>query len=250
MAGHSKWNNIKRRKESQDAKRAKIFTKLSKEIFAAVREGGEDPAVNSRLRMALSKAKSENIPSDNIERTIKKAAGDSSTDNYVEITYEGYGPGGAAVMVHALTENKNRTAADVRLAFSKNGGNLGENGCVSFIFNRKGRLLLKNSEDDPDNLMLEAIEAGAEEFESVDGDIIITAEPEQFEKVKSYLENNGHNLQEADITMIPQTIAELSDEEAKKMIRLIDMLEDNDDVQNVHHNFEPTDTQLAAMNME
>ncbi|SDH56847.1 DNA-binding regulatory protein, YebC/PmpR family [Alteribacillus persepolensis] len=243
MAGHSKWHNIKRRKESQDAKRAKIFTKLSKEIFAAVREGGTDPQTNLRLRMALTKARAENIPNDNIERTIKKAAGDTGGVQYEEITYEGYGPGGAAVFVQALTDNKNRSAADIRHAFTKHGGNLGEDGCVSFLFDKKGQLLIsKTSDIDEEELMLAAIEAGADECEAEDDYFYILTAPEEFEHVKKALENDYH-FSKAEVTMIPQTNAELTDEHAEKMLKLIDALEDNDDVQSVYHNFKISDEQ-------
>ncbi|WP_158737550.1 YebC/PmpR family DNA-binding transcriptional regulator [Alteribacillus sp. YIM 98480] len=251
MAGHSKWHNIKRRKESQDAKRAKIFTKLSKEIFAAVRESGTDPNTNLRLRMALTKAKAENIPNDNIERTIKKAAGESGSVQYEEITYEGYGPGGAAVMVQALTDNKNRSAADIRHAFTKHGGNLGENGCVSFLFDKKGQLFISRTEDiDEDELMLEAIEAGAEEFESDKENFFIQTAPEEFENVKQKLEENNFRFSKAEVTMIPQTYAEVTDEHAEKMLKMIDALEDNDDVQSVYHNFEINEEQLSRVAYE
>ncbi|SFE27029.1 YebC/PmpR family DNA-binding transcriptional regulator [Alteribacillus iranensis] len=245
MAGHSKWNNIKRRKESQDAKKAKIFTKLSKEIYAAVRSGGEDPTTNLRLRMALTKARAENIPSDNIERTIKKAAGNSENIQYEEITYEGYGPGGVAVMVKALTDNRNRTAAEIRHAFSRNGGNLGENGCVSFLFDRKGQLIIeRNEEMDEDEVMLDAAEAGAEEIESEEDIYLIETETEDFEDVKNNLEQKGYLFTKAEVTMIPQTTTNLSNEDAETLIQLIEKLEDNDDVQYVYHNFEMTEEQL------
>ncbi|MFB4163769.1 YebC/PmpR family DNA-binding transcriptional regulator [Alteribacillus sp. JSM 102045] len=248
MAGHSKWHNIKRRKESQDAKRAKIFTKLSKEIFAAVREGGTDPNTNLRLRMALTKAKAENIPNDNIERTIKKAAGETGGVQYEEITYEGYGPGGAAVMVQALTDNKNRSAADIRHAFTKHGGNLGENGCVSFLFDKKGQLIIDRTDEiDDEELMLEAIEAGAEEFDSDDESFYIQTPPNDFEDVKKQLESKNFQFSKAEVTMIPQTKAELTDEHAEKMLKMIDALEDNDDVQSVYHNFEVDEKQLARL---
>ncbi|WP_240376453.1 YebC/PmpR family DNA-binding transcriptional regulator [Bacillus piscicola] len=245
MAGHSKWNNIKRRKESQDAKKAKIFTKLSKEIYAAVRSGGTDPAVNLRLRMALAKARAENIPSDNIDRTIKKAAGSTDNIQYEEMTYEGYGPGGAAVMVKALTDNKNRTAAEIRHAFSRNGGNLGENGCVAFLFTRKGQLIMERSTDiNVDDIMLDAIEAGAEDVEADEHAFYIQTAPENFEEVKMELEKQGCHFVNAEVTMIPETKAELADEQAEQMVHLVEKLEDNDDVQHVYHNFEISDSQL------
>ncbi|MGY4690464.1 YebC/PmpR family DNA-binding transcriptional regulator [Salibacterium sp. K-3] len=248
MAGHSKWHNIKRRKESQDAKRAKIFTKLSKEIFAAVREGGDDPDTNLRLRMALTKARAENVPSDNIDRTIKKASGEAGAVDYEEVTYEGYGPGGAAVLVQTLTENKNRTVSEVRHAFSKQGGNLGENGCVSFMFNRKGQLIIERSDEmDEEDFTLEAIDAGAEEFDSDDEWFYIQTEPDDFEDVKQALEEKGYTFSKAEIILFPDTNTTLNDEHAEKMMKLIDALEDNDDVQNVYHNFEVEEEQLGRL---
>lgn len=249
MAGHSKWSNIKHRKGKQDAERGKVFTKLSKEIFAAVKSGGDDPATNARLRAALSKAKSANMPNDNVERTIKKATGDLEGIIYEEITYEGYGPGGAAVMVNVLTDNKNRSAAEVRMAFNKNDGNLGESGCVSYMFDRKGVLTINRSEHSisEDDMLLEVIEAGAEELETTAEMFEITTESDQFEEVKEALEKQGFQLDNAEVTMIPQTTTELDEEEAQKMLKLIDMLEDNDDVQDVYHNFDLTDEQLEKL---
>ncbi|MFD2703990.1 YebC/PmpR family DNA-binding transcriptional regulator [Salibacterium lacus] len=248
MAGHSKWHNIKRRKESQDAKRAKVFTKLSKEIFAAVRESGDDPDTNLRLRMALTKARAENVPSDNIERTIKKASGESGAVDYEAFTYEGYGPGGAAVLVQTLTENKNRTVSEVRHAFSKHGGNLGENGCVSFMFNRKGQLIIEREEEmDEEDFTLEAIEAGGEEIDYDENWFYIQTEPDDFENVKKTLEDNGYTFSKAEIILFPDVNTTLNDEHAEKMMKLIDALEDNDDVQNVYHNFEVEEEQLARL---
>ncbi|WP_018924174.1 YebC/PmpR family DNA-binding transcriptional regulator [Salsuginibacillus kocurii] len=249
MAGHSKWNNIKRRKEAQDNKRAKMFTKYSKEIFAAVRNGGDDPSTNLRLRLALSKARAANMPNDNIERTIKKAKGDQDGLTYEELTYEGYGPGGAAVMVQALTENKNRTVAEVRLAFNKNGGNMGEDGCVAFMFDHKGYLEMNRDDTtiSEDDMMLEAIEAGAEEFEYDEERFIIYTDAAHFEDVKHELEQKGHVFSSAEVSMIPQTRTTLSDEDATNMMKLIDQLEDNDDVQNVYHNFDITEEQIQHL---
>ncbi|PSL45126.1 YebC/PmpR family DNA-binding regulatory protein [Salsuginibacillus halophilus] len=245
MAGHSKWHNIKRRKEAQDNKRAKMFTKYSKEIYAAVRESGDDPETNLRLRHALNKAKAANMPNDNIERTIKKANGEAGSVEYEELTYEGYGPGGAAVMVKVLTENRNRTVAEVRQAFNKNGGNMGEDGCVSFMFDKRGFLEIadEDKELDEDELMLEAVEAGAEEFEMNDGRAIVYTEPGHFEMVRNHLTEAGYEFEAAEVTMIPQTYTKLSDEHAEQMMKLIDQLEDDDDVQNVYHNFELTEDQ-------
>ncbi|WP_100398222.1 YebC/PmpR family DNA-binding transcriptional regulator [Bacillus sp. FJAT-44742] len=249
MAGHSKWNNIKRRKESQDTKRAKVFTKISTEIFAAVRESGDDPQTNLRLRLALSKAKAENMPNDNIERTIKKALGEEGGVTYEELTYEGYGPGGAAVMVKVLTDNKNRSAANVRLAFNKNGGNLGENGCVSFMFQRKGVLAIdkESAGGDEEELMLDAIEAGAAEVEVLEEAYELLTDPENFESVKNALEKSEYTFKTAEVTMVPSTMSELGDSDAEKMIKLIDALEDNDDVQSVYHNFQIEEKQLERL---
>ncbi|RST76195.1 YebC/PmpR family DNA-binding transcriptional regulator [Siminovitchia acidinfaciens] len=238
MAGHSKWKNIQRRKNAQDSKRGKIFQKLAREIYVAAKSGGGDPDTNPALRLVVDKAKSENMPNDNIKRAIDKAAGNQDGESYEEIVYEGYGPGGAAVMVTCLTDNKNRTASNVRHAFTKNGGNLGESGCVSYMFDRKGYLAIERSglEIDEDELMLQAIEAGAEDMESSEDVFEIYTEPENFMSVKESLEAEGFELATAEITMVPQTEAELNDEQQEKMEKLIDMLEDDDDVQEVYHN--------------
>ena len=235
MAGHSKWHNIKRRKNAQDAKRGKIFQKLSKELFVAAKSGDPDPEANPALRAVIDKAKAANMPNDNIQRAIKKATGDLDGVNYEEITYEGYGPGGVAVMVKALTDNKNRTAASIRHCFSKNDGNLGENGCVSYLFDRKGLLIIdRNTTDlEEDDMMLEAIEAGAEEMETTEDSFEIYTDPESFEEVKNNLKESGFEFSTAEITMLPQTNTKLNEEDAKKMMNLIDMLEDDDDVQDV-----------------
>lgn len=249
MAGHSKWHNIKRRKNAQDAKRGKIFMKLAKEIYVAAKQGGGDPDTNPTLRLAIDKAKSNNMPNDNIERAIKKATGNLEQIDYHEITYEGYGPGGVAVMVKALTDNKNRTASEVRHAFSKNGGNLGEGGCVSYMFDRKGYLVIDCNEHDvdEDELMLEVIEAGAEEMETEDDSYEIFTEPEVFEQVKNALEKSGYTFQTAEITMIPQTYSQISEEDVQKMMKLIDMLEDNDDVQDIYHNMEADEEVMSNL---
>lgn len=238
MAGHSKWKNIQRRKNAQDAKRGKIFMKLAREIYVAAKNGGGDPDTNATLRLAIEKAKANNMPNDNIERAIQKAIGGQGGESYEEITYEGYGPGGVAVMVHLLTDNKNRSAAEVRHAFTKNGGNLGENGCVSFIFDRKGLLIIERGDLDEDEVMLHAIDAGAEEVETEDGAFIIYTEPENFEEVKNALEEQNYTFITSEITMVPQTTTTVSEEDKEKMLKLIDMLEDNDDVQEVYHNLE------------
>ncbi|ANB56883.1 DNA-binding regulatory, YebC/PmpR family protein [Anoxybacillus sp. B7M1] len=242
MAGHSKWKNIQRRKNAQDAKRGKLFMKLAKEIYVAAKTGGGDPNVNAALRLVIEKAKAANMPSDNIERAINKAAGNQEHANYEEIRYEAYGPGGVAVMVVCLTDNKNRTAANVRAAFSKNGGNLGETGCVSYLFARKGWLVIAREglEIDEDELLLQAIEAGAEEMETMDDSFEIYTAPEHFEEVKNKLQANGLTFVNAEITMIPQTYTTLEGDDLTKMLKLIDMLEDDDDVQEVYHNLDET----------
>ncbi|WP_226656551.1 YebC/PmpR family DNA-binding transcriptional regulator [Pseudalkalibacillus hwajinpoensis] len=243
MAGHSKWKNIQRRKNAQDAKRGKVFMKLAKEIFVAAKQGGGDPETNPSLRLAIDKAKSSNMPNDNIDRAIKKATGDLDGVQYENVTYEGYGPGGAAIMVQLLTDNKNRAAADVRHAFSKNRGNMGENGCVSFLFNRKGLLIIDRSENelDGEDLMLQVIEAGAEEMETTKETYEIYTNPQDFQDVKQHLEANGLTFSSAEITMIPETYTPLEDKDGIGMVRLIDQLEDNDDVQEVYHNAEIND---------
>ncbi|KMY61568.1 YebC/PmpR family DNA-binding transcriptional regulator [Geobacillus sp. FSL K6-0789] len=240
MAGHSKWKNIQRRKNAQDAKRGKLFMKLAKEIYVAAKSGGGDPASNPSLRLVIEKAKAANMPSENIERAIKKATGTQEHTNYEEIRYEGYGPGGVAVMVVCLTDNKNRTAANVRAAFSKNGGNLGETGCVSYLFERKGLLIVDREQHDidEDELLLLAIEAGAEEMETTDESFEIYTAPESFESVKEQLEQHGLTFASAEITMIPQTYTTLEGDDLKKMLKLIDTLEDDDDVQEVYHNLD------------
>ncbi|MCY8404615.1 YebC/PmpR family DNA-binding transcriptional regulator [Bacillus sonorensis] len=238
MAGHSKWKNIQRRKNAQDAKRGKIFMKLAKEIYVAAREGGPDPESNASLRLVIDKAKNANMPNDNIDRAIKKAAGNQDGSNYEEITYEGYGPAGVAVMVKCLTDNKNRTATNVRTAFSKNGGSLGETGCVSYMFNRKGYIVIEREElqTDEEEFMLEVIDLGAHELETSDELFEIYTEPEQFEGVKKGLEERGYQAATAEITMIPQTYAEVDEAVQEKIEKLVDALEDDDDVQEVYTN--------------
>ena len=240
MAGHSKWKNIQRRKNAQDAKRGKVFMKLAKEIYVAAKMGGGDPATNATLRLAIEKAKSANMPNENIERAIKKATGNQEHTHYEEIRYEGYGPGGVAVMVICLTDNKNRTASNVRVAFSKNGGNLGETGCVSYLFDRKGLIVLAREglNMDEDEMLLQAIEAGADEMETTEDSFEIYTSPEQFEQVKNTLAAQGFTFATAEITMIPQTYTTLTGDDLTKMLKLIDMLEDDDDVQEIYHNLD------------
>ncbi|MCY8943590.1 YebC/PmpR family DNA-binding transcriptional regulator [Bacillus atrophaeus] len=238
MAGHSKWKNIQKRKNAQDSKRGKIFMKLAKELYVAAKQGGTDPESNANLRLVIDKAKGSNMPNDNIDRAIKKAAGNHDGNNYEDITYEGYGPSGIAVMVTCLSDNKNRTATNVRTAFNKNGGSLGESGCVSYMFDRKGfiaidRIDLKTAEDE---MMLEAIEAGAEDLQTSDNLFEIFTEPEKFEEVRKALKGK-YPIVSAEVTMIPQTFAEVDQAAAEKLEKLIDMLEDDDDVQEVYTNF-------------
>lgn len=242
MSGHSKFANIKHKKEKNDAAKGKIFTVIGRELAVAVKAGGPDPDSNSRLRDAIAKAKANNMPNDTIDRSIKKAAGNLDAVNYEAITYEGYGPRGVAVIVEVLTDNKNRSAANVRSAFTKGGGNLGTTGCVSFMFDEKGQIIIEKNDDnefDPEELEMIAIEAGAEDItEEEDGYEIITA-PEDFSAVREAIENAGIAMAEAEISMIPQTYTELTEEEdIKKMTRLLDMLDDDDDVKNVYHNWD------------
>ncbi|MCZ0702376.1 YebC/PmpR family DNA-binding regulatory protein [Natronobacillus azotifigens] len=238
MAGHSKWKNIQHRKSAQDAKKGKIFMRAAKEIYTAAKEGGPDPEMNAALRLAVDKAKASNMPNDNIERAIKKASGTLDGVSYEEVIYEGYGPGGSAVMVEILTDNKNRTASDVRHAFSKSNGNLGENGCVSFLFDRKGYLVIDRTTTnaDEDEMLLAVIEAGAEEMETSDEVFEIYTEPEQFKSVKASLEEKGFLLDTAEISLLPQTYNDLSVSDQEKLGRLIERLEGLEDVQEVYHN--------------
>lgn len=240
MSGHSKWNNIKRKKEKTDGQRAKIFTKIGRELAVAVKEGGSaDPAVNSKLKDCIAKAKANNVPNDNIERIIKKAAGDGDENKYESIRYEGYGPCGVAVIVETLTDNRNRTAADLRHYFDKFGGNMGTPGCVSFMFNKKGVIVIDSEGLDEDEVMEAALDSGATDFLTDDDVFVIYTDPEEFSLVNEGLSSKKYNLVSSGIEMIPDTYATISDEDtANKMQKLLDMLEDNDDVQNVWHNWE------------
>lgn len=239
MAGHSKWANIKHRKGKQDALRGKLFTKIGKEIQVAVKEGGPNPEANSRLRDVIAKAKANNMPMENIQRAIKRATGELKDVTYEEIIYEGYGPNGVAVIVQALTDNRNRTAGDVRHIFEKFGGNLGATGCVSFLFEKKGLIIVEKEEGiDEDSLMMMALDAGAEDFSFEEDAYEITTSPEDFSKVREALENNGIKLASAEVSMIPSTYVALDGEAAEKFEKLLDRLEENDDVQNVWHNAE------------
>ena len=239
MAGHSKWSNIKHKKERSDAQKGKIFTKLGRELAVAVKQGGSDPSINSRLRDAIAKARSFNMPNDTISRSIKRAAGELDNVNYEEITYEGYGPGGVAVIVEAVTDNRNRTAGEMRYIFDRAGGSLGESGCVAWMFDRKGLLVVEK--DIPlteDDLMMEALEAGAEDIETLDDVYEIYTDPASFSSVREALEAKGLKFVSAGIEMIPQNTVLVEDiDQAKKLIKLIDAFEDHDDVQNVYANF-------------
>ena len=241
MSGHSKWNNIKRKKEKTDGAKAKIFTKVGREISVAVREGGSDPNNNGKLRDLIAKAKGLNVPNDNIQRIIKKAEGGDKTE-FEAITYEGYGPGGIAMMVETLTDNRNRTAADMRHYFDKNGGNLGAMGCVSYLFTKKGMIVLDLEDKDADQAMMDALDAGAEDFDAGEDMAQVTTDPDMFSDVRQALEDKGYSFLSADIAMIPSTTTTLSDEaQMTSMAKLLDALEDNDDVQNVWHNLENED---------
>ncbi len=241
MSGHSKFANIKHKKEKNDAKKGKIFTMIGREIVVAVKEGGADPSSNSKLRDVIAKAKANNVPNDTIERGIKKAAGDSDANNYETNIYEGYGPGGVAIIVKTLTDNKNRTAANVRSAFNKGKGSMGAQGSVSFMFDEKGRIIIdkEDFEMDADDLMMLALDAGAEDFSDEEDCFEIITSPEDFSAVRETLEKEGIEMAEADITQIPQNYVEVTDEENVKCLqRILDLLEDDDDVQDVYHNWD------------
>ncbi|MDP4181215.1 MAG: YebC/PmpR family DNA-binding transcriptional regulator [Bacillota bacterium] len=243
MSGHSKWANIKRKKEKTDSQKGKLFTKLGRELAVIVKQGGPDPEANAKLKDAIAKAKASNMPNDNIMRCIKKASGEQDGANYEEINYEGYGPGGVAVIVEAVTDNKNRTAGDARHYFDKFGGNLGTTGCVSFMFSKKGIIMIEASSNiNEDDLMMEAIEAGAEDFKAEEEYYEITTSVEEFSAVRQALEQKGYEFIEAELTMIPTTMTKLEDaKQIEFMDRLIERLEDMDDVQNVYHNWDMPD---------
>ena len=241
MSGHSKFANIKHKKEKNDAAKGKIFTVIGREIAVAVKEGGPDPNNNSRLRDVIAKAKANNVPNDTIERGIKKAAGDVNSVNYEQNTYEGYGPNGVAIIVETLTDNKNRTAANVRAAFTKGGVNIGTPGCVSFMFDKKGQIIIDKEECDmdADELMMTALDLGAEDFNEEEDSYEILTDPDNFSAVREGLEKLGIPMADAEVTMIPQNWVTLSDEEdIKKMNRILDLLDVEDDVQNVYHSWD------------
>ena len=234
MSGHSKWNNIKRKKEKTDGARAKIFTKIGRELAVAVKEGGSaDPAANSKLKDVIAKAKANNVPNDNIERIIKKAAGEGNSNAYESITYEGYGPAGVAVIVECLTDNRNRTAGDVRHYFDKFGGNLGQMGCVGFMFTQKGVIVVDLEDADPDQLMMDALDAGAEDFDAGEEAAQVTTDPDNFTAVCNALEEKGYKFISADVAQVPSTTTALTDpDQLVNMGKLLDALDDDDDVQN------------------
>lgn len=244
MSGHNKWSSIKHRKGAQDKKRGKVFTKLIKEITVAARAGGGDLTANPRLRTAVAAAKTENMPKDNIDRAIKKGTGDLDGASYDEILYEGYGPGGAAVMVESLTDNKNRTVAEVRHIFAKAGGNLGESGCVGYMFDKKGYLLVSKAAADEDRLMEIVLEAGGEDVRDGDDDFEVITEPQDFEAVCEALEAAEIAFSDAEVTMLPQTTNTLEGKEAEQMMRLLENLEDSDDVQKVYTNADFADEEM------
>jgi YebC/PmpR family DNA-binding regulatory protein len=240
VAGHSKWANIKHRKERSDAKKGKLFSKIGRELLVAAKQGEPDPEANSKLKDAIAKARAANMPNDNIMRIIKRAAGDLDSENYEEITYEGYGPGGVAVIVDVMTDNRNRTAGEIRHYFDRFGGNLGQTGCVSFLFDKKGVILIEKIDSiDEETLMMDAVNAGAEDFDVQDEFFEILTEPADFSVVREDLEKKGYSFISAGIEMIPGTTVKLVEQEhIEKMSKLIDSLEDMDDVQNVYHNWE------------
>lgn len=242
MAGHSKWNNIKRKKEAADGKRGKIFTKMGREIAVAVREGGPDPASNSRLRDAIAKAKANNLPNDNIDRAIKKAAGDGDRNQYEEIVYEGYGPGGVAVMVEALTDNRNRTAGDLRHYFDKYGGNLGQSGSVNYMFTRKGVLLMDSEGVSEEKIFEDALLDGVQDIDYSEEGIAVYTDTGAFSGVRDALDKLGYRFESAQLEYEPSTYTELTDpDQRQKMVKMLELFEDNDDVQGVWHNWENED---------
>ncbi len=240
MSGHSKWHNIQAKKGKADAARGKIFTKLGRELLIAVKQGGPDPAGNSKLKDVIAKCKAANMPNDTINNAIKKASGAGNNENYEEITYEGYGPNGVAIIVQAATDNKNRTAADVRHAFDKAGGNLGTSGCVSYMFNKKGVIVIEKESTsmDEEELMMLAIDSGAEDFKSDEGIYEITTDPSDFSSVREKLEEAGLTFVEAGVQMVPTTTVSLDEKGQEKMERLLERLDDLDDVSEVYHNWE------------
>jgi YebC/PmpR family DNA-binding regulatory protein len=246
MSGHSKWANIKHRKGAEDARRGKVFTKIIKEIMIAARTGGGDPAGNPRLRSALINARTNNMPKDNIERAIKKGTGELEGVHYDESSYEGYGPGGAAVLVESLSDNKNRTVADIRHAFNKYGGNMGENGCVAWMFHKKGWFSVKKKDVDEEKLMSVALDAGAEDIRDEEEDFEVITPPEDFETVKKALEDASIPYTDSEVTMLPQSYVSVTGKAAEQMYKLMEALEDNDDVQKVYTNADIAEDSLDS----
>ncbi|WP_213975687.1 YebC/PmpR family DNA-binding transcriptional regulator [Tepidanaerobacter acetatoxydans] len=245
MSGHSKWSNIKNKKAKMDAQKGKIYTRFSKLIIVAAREGGPDPNANSRLKDIIEKAKQANMPNDNIERAIKRGSGELGGADYEEIMYEGYGPGGVAILIDATTDNRNRTAGEMRHLFDKHGGNLGETGCVAWMFEKKGLILIEKKDDtDVEQIMMLAIDSGAEDVEELEDSIEITTSVEKFETVKSYLQDNNIDIFSAELSFIPNTTVTLPESESEKLEKLLEILEEHDDVQNVYTNYEPEEESL------
>ena len=247
MSGHSKWASIKHKKGAVDAKRGKVFTKLIKEITVATRMGGKDPEANARLRAAIAAAKAENMPKENIERGIKKGTGELEGSTYEEATYEGYGPGGVAVLVEVLTDNKNRAVAEVRHLFERHGGSLGAAGCVAWMFTQKGLIVLPKDQTDEEKLFEVALEAGAEDIKEEEKEFEVITEPSLFEQVKTAVEGTGLTYALAEITMIPQTTTSLEGKNAQQMLTLMELLEDNDDVNHIYANFDIPDEVMVAI---
>ena len=238
MSGHSKWHNIQNKKGKADAKRGKIFTKIGKELALAIKNGGANPDTNAKLRDVIAKAKAANMPNDNINRAIKKAEGELDSVNYEKIVYEGYGPSGVAVIVETLTDNKNRSAGNVRSAFTKGGGNMGTTGCVGFMFQEKGEIVIEKEDRDEDEMMMLALDAGAEDFAAEEEVFIVTTTPEDFGTVREALEAEGIEFLEAAVKMVPDTYTEINEDDAKKFQKMLDLLDDDDDVTDVYHNAE------------
>ncbi len=250
MAGHSKWANTKHRKARADAQKGKMFTKIAREIIVAAREGGADPDANFRLRLAVQKAREVNMPGDNINRAIQKGSGEGEGISLEQVTYEGYGPSGVAVLLEIMTDNRNRTAADIRHIFSRRGGNMGESGCVAWIFNRKGYLTIDYTEELPseDELMMLALEGGAEDFQTEENGYVILTSTEDFEKVKDVFTKGNIELSTAEVTMVPSNLVRIEDAaEAAKVLNLLEALEEHDDVQNVYANFDIPDQIMQAL---
>ncbi len=247
MSGHSKWATTKRKKAAIDAKRGKIFTKITKEITVAAKIGGGDPDGNARLRTAILKAKESNMPSDNIKKAIMKGTGELPGVSYEETTYEGYGPNGVAILIEIMTDNKNRTVAEIRKTFTRHGGNMGEAGCVSWMFHKKGYIVVERSKADEDRLMSLVLDAGAEDMKSDNNNFEITTAPKDFEKVKEVLKQNNIEMTVSEITMVPQSYIKLDGKEAEQMLKLMEELEDHDDVQNVYANFDIPEEIMAKV---